>query len=132
MRESWSTALDGPLHGTTASGSGKQAWQYSKGGASLRGRVASPSATGGFTVADSPDRRLPMHSSGSVLKRSLNGAQLATLNTLERFGWSIKFVRQVPGSAPKVVLHDPDTHKYAVLDADGVLDENPVWERFRS
>jgi len=83
-------------------------------------------------VADNPDRRLPMYSSGSVLKRSLNGAQLATLNTLERFGWSIKFVRQMPGAAPKVVLHDPDTHKYALLDSDGVLDENPVWERFRS
>ncbi|HZV24134.1 MAG TPA: hypothetical protein VFF93_10235 [Luteimonas sp.] len=83
-------------------------------------------------MADNPDRRLPMYSTGSVLKRSLNGAQLATLNTLERFGWSIKFVRQVPGGAPKVVLHDPDTHKYAVLDGDGVLDENPVWERFRS
>jgi len=83
-------------------------------------------------VADNADRRLPMYSTGSELKRSLNGAQLATLNTLERFGWSIKFVRQVSGGAPKVVLHDPDTHKYAVLDGDGVLDENPVWDRFRS
>ena len=88
--------------------------------------------TGGFTVADNPDRRLPMHTTGSALKRKLNGAQLATLNTLERFGWSIRFVREVPGSAPKVVLHDPDTRKYALLDGDGVLDENPVWERFRS
>jgi hypothetical protein len=29
------------------------------------------------------------------------------------------------------VLHDPDTRKLAVLDADGELDENPVWQRFR-
>lgn len=83
-------------------------------------------------MADNPDRRLPPQTSGSALKRKLNEAQLATLNTLERFGWSVRFVRQMPGSAPKVVLHDPDTHKYALLDGDGGLDENPVWERFRS
>jgi hypothetical protein len=101
-------------------------------GRDARGSNAFRNRNRGSNVADNPDRRLPMHTPGSVLKRNLNGAQLATLNTLERFGWSIKFVRHVPGTGPKVVLHDPDTHKYAVLDADGVLDENPVWERFRS
>ena len=85
-----------------------------------------------LSVADTPDRRLPLHKSASTLKREINGAQLATLNTLERFGWNIRFLRRTPGApAPLVVLHDPDTHKYAVLDADGELDENPVWERFR-
>jgi hypothetical protein len=83
-------------------------------------------------VADNPDRRMPRPTPANVLKREINGAQLATLNTLERFGWNIRFLRRVPGaSAPMVVLHDPDTHKYAILDADGELDENPVFERFR-
>lgn len=83
-------------------------------------------------MADNPDRRFPEHRPSSSLKREINGAQLATLNTLERFGWNIRFVRRGSnGAAPLVVLHDPDTHKYAVLDANGDLDENPVWERFR-
>jgi hypothetical protein len=83
-------------------------------------------------VADNPDRRLPFRTPASALKREVNGAQLATLNTLERFGWGIQFIRRTPGGAPLVVLHDPDTRKYAVIGADGELDENPVWERFRS
>ncbi|WP_166208364.1 hypothetical protein [Cognatiluteimonas telluris] len=83
-------------------------------------------------MADNADRRLPFRTPGNALKREVNGAQLATLNTLERFGWDIKFIRRTPGEAPLVVLHDPDTRKYAVLKSDGELDENPVWERFRS
>jgi hypothetical protein len=87
---------------------------------------------GSFVVADNRDRRLSVHTPASALKREINGAQLATLNTLERFGWNLRFVRRNPGVPPLVVLHDPDTHKFAVLDAEGELDENPVWERFRS
>lgn len=82
-------------------------------------------------VADNPDRRLPFQATSRALKREVNGAQLATLNTLERFGWSIQFIRRRPGAAPLVVLHDPDTGKHATLDGEGELDENPVWERFR-
>ena len=83
-------------------------------------------------MADNPDRRLQRHTPAHVLKREINGAQLATLNTLERFGWNIRFLRRVPGAdAPIVVLHDPDRHCYALLDADGELNDNPVWERFR-
>ena len=82
-------------------------------------------------MADTADRRVPQRTPASALKREINGAQLATLNTLERFGWDIKFVRRTVGGDPLVVLHDPDTHKYAVLQADGELDENPVFEHFR-
>jgi hypothetical protein len=67
----------------------------------------------------------------SILKRQINGAQLARLNSLERFGWDIKFIRHDPAGKPLVVLHDPDPHKYAVLDTEGELDENPVWHSFR-
>ena len=83
-------------------------------------------------MADSSDRRVPHRTPASALKREINGAQLATLNTLERFGWDIKFVRRSAGGETLVVLHDPDTRKYAVLQPDGELDENPVFERFRS
>ena len=70
------------------------------------------------------DRRHADRELASALKRQLNDAQLATLNTLERFGWEIKFIRRTPeGRIP--VLFDPDVHKYAVLDDDGELDESP-------
>lgn len=82
-------------------------------------------------VTDSPDRRFPQRTPAMTLKREINGAQLATLNTLERFGWNIQFIRRELGAAPLVVLHDPDTRKFAVLDSHGELEENPVQYRFR-
>jgi hypothetical protein len=84
-----------------------------------------------LSVAENPDRRMPLQKPASALKREINGAQLATLNTLERFGWNIRFLRRTHDGGPLAVLHDPDTRKYALLDSDGELDVNPVWERFR-
>ena len=72
----------------------------------------------------STDRRNAEKERSAALKRQLNDAQLATLNTLERFGWEIKFIRRTQaGKLP--VLFDPDTRKYAVLRDDGELDETP-------
>ena len=71
------------------------------------------------------ERRNAEKERSALLKRQLNDAQLATLNTLERFGWEIKFIRRTPtGKLP--VLFDPDTRKYALLGDDGELDENPA------
>jgi hypothetical protein len=83
-------------------------------------------------MADTSDRRLQARIASSELKRQLNGAQIATCHTLERFGWEVKFIRRDPGREPLVVLHDPDTRKFAILDANGVLEENPVFHKFRS
>ena len=66
------------------------------------------------------------------LKRKLNVVQLAALNSLESFGWYLKFVRHNPPAPPVGVLCDPDTHAYALLDAEGELHENPVFEKFRA
>lgn len=82
-------------------------------------------------MADSGDRRRQARQLSFELKRQLNGAQLATFNTLERFGWELKFIRRIPGEPALVVLQDPDTRKFAVLDPEGDLDENPVGHRFR-
>ena len=72
------------------------------------------------TVAE---RRSAEKERSATLKRQLNDAQLATLNTLERFGWEIKFIRRTPqGRLP--VLFDPDTRKFAVLNDAGELNEN--------
>lgn len=81
-------------------------------------------------MADNADRRLPIHETSSVLKRALNEAQLATFHTLERFGWELKFIRRELGQK-MVVLFDPDGRKYAVLDPEGELDENPIFLKFR-
>lgn len=83
-------------------------------------------------MADSNERRLHAQLRSSELKRELNEAQLATLHTLERFGWHLKFIRHPPNQPALVVLQDPDTRKFAVLGADGELDENPIWQQFRS
>ena len=71
------------------------------------------------------ERRNAEKERSALLKRQLNDAQLATLNTLERFGWEIKFIRRTPGGKLPV-LFDPDTRKYALLGDDGELDENPA------
>jgi hypothetical protein len=81
-------------------------------------------------MADTADRRMPIRTSSGVLKRELNPSQLATLNTLERFGWELKFIRSEPANK-LAVLFDPDLRKYALLGTDGELQENPVFHRFR-
>lgn len=66
-----------------------------------------------------------------MLKKELNIEQLAALSSLERFGWYLKFIRHQPPQPPVAVLCDPDRHAYAILDAEGELHENPVFEKFR-
>lgn len=64
----------------------------------------------------------------NTLKRDLNEAQLATLQGLETFGWELKFVRRKPFHAPVAVVFDGDRKKFAVLDEDGTLQENPGFD----
>ncbi|MEJ7902114.1 MAG: hypothetical protein WKF63_09715 [Thermomicrobiales bacterium] len=77
------------------------------------------------------ERRKIDHEATSLLKKKLNIDQLAALNTLEQFGWYLKFVRHDPPRPPIGVLCDPDKHTYAILDELGELHENPVFENFR-
>lgn len=65
------------------------------------------------------DRYLPE----SALKRDINDDQLGTLETLERFGWTLKFVRKT-SAGPFAAVHDPDKHCLAVIEPDGQLNEN--------
>jgi hypothetical protein len=84
----------------------------------------------GAVMADTADRRAPTSERSMVLKRELNESQLATLNTLERFGWQLKFVRR-ECAAKTAVLFDPDAKRYALLGRDGNVNENPIFEKFR-
>jgi len=74
------------------------------------------------------ERRKTLRELSSVLKRELNDAQLATLNGLEQFGWELKFVRRKPFQPPVPVVFDGDRKHFAVLEADGTLNENPGFE----
>ena len=68
------------------------------------------------------DRRHDQYLRESALKLGINDDQLGTLETLERFGWSLKFVRQTP-AGPLAAVHDPDKHCLAVIEPDGQLNE---------
>ena len=76
------------------------------------------------------DRRQDRQLSERALKLGINDDQLDTFAALERFGWSLKFVRASP-AGPVAVIWDPDTKKLAVIHPDGRLDENPA-ANFRS
>ena len=70
------------------------------------------------------DRRHEEQQRESALKRGLNEDQIATLATLERFGWSVKFVRKSP-LGPLAAVYDPEKRTLAVIEPDGRLNENP-------
>lgn len=55
--------------------------------------------------------------------RQLNEAQRLALTTLEKFGWELRFVRRPMFMPPVPVVCDPDQRKFAVLEADGSLNE---------
>lgn len=81
---------------------------------------------------DTVDHRSPHRLSQRELKAKLNDAQKDAIQTLENFGWVLKFVRNSTETEPPlVIVHDPDKDSYCVLKADGELDENPVWVKFR-
>ena len=74
------------------------------------------------------ERRSGQKELSSVLKRQLNDAQLMTLRGLESFGWELKFIRRKPFQEPIAVIFDGDRKKFAVLRADGTLNENPAFD----
>ena len=85
-------------------------------------KVAAPDGSNALN-AMTLDRRHDQNFRESVLKRDINDDQLGTLETLERFGWSLKFVRNTP-AGPLAAVHDPDKHCLAVIEPDGQLNEN--------
>lgn len=75
-----------------------------------------------------PERRKDEHRSTRELRAELNEAQRDTLAELERYGWQLKFVRR-PIFQPSIpVVFDGDRKSYAVLEADGTLNEHPPFE----
>ena len=74
------------------------------------------------------DRRTIDHDSMARLRAMLNEDQRMTLADLERFGWELKFVRR-PMFQPSIpVVSDATRKTYAVLEADGTLNEQPGFD----
>ena len=80
--------------------------------------------------ADKPpsarERRKAQHEEDEAkLKAGLTGPQLATLHTMEQFRWKLRFVRRPLFQEPVAVLFNRDESRYAVLEADGSINESP-------
>ena len=71
------------------------------------------------------ERRQDKPAANAALRAQLNDDQLMTLRDLERFGWELKFVRRPPFQESIPVVFDGDRKSFAILRADGTLDENP-------
>ena len=75
-----------------------------------------------------PERRNDEPHTARELRNGLNEAQLEALASLERYGWQLKFIRR-PLFQPSIpVVFDGDRKSYAVLDADGTLNEHPPFD----
>lgn len=74
------------------------------------------------------DRRSEQQKRLAEMKRELNPQQLDTLRDLEMFGWELKFVRRKPFAAPIPVVFNGTRDKFAVLNEDGTLNENPGFD----
>ena len=62
------------------------------------------------------------------LRAELNEDQRIALSDLERFGWELKFIRHPLFQDIVPVVFDPDRNHFAVIRADGTLDENPGFD----
>ncbi len=74
------------------------------------------------------ERRKDAEDDKRELRAGLNAAQLETLGDLERFGWQLKFVRR-PLFQPSIpVVFDGERKTFAVLEADGKINEHPAFD----
>jgi hypothetical protein len=70
------------------------------------------------------ERRFTRHAPPTrTLERELNEDQVITLREYERYGWELKFVRRTPFKPSVPIIYDRDTRKYAVIEADGSVNE---------
>lgn len=58
------------------------------------------------------------------LRAGLTPAQRQAVETLEHFGWQLRFVRRPLFRDPIPVLFDRNGERYVVLQPDGTLDES--------
>ncbi|WNH48664.1 MULTISPECIES: hypothetical protein [Stenotrophomonas] len=71
---------------------------------------------------NTPERRKPIDP--AALREGLSAEQRHTVDTLEQFGWQLRFVRRPIFRDAVPVLYDRSGQKYVVVQADGTLDES--------
>ncbi len=71
------------------------------------------------------ERRQSGELDAKALRTGLTTAQLNALETLEHFGWTLRFVRRPMFRDPVPVLLHRDGKRFVVLEADGTLNEAP-------
>jgi hypothetical protein len=59
------------------------------------------------------------------LRGGLTPQQLATLDTMSQFGWSLRFVRRPLFQPPVPVAFDRNRERFVVVEADGSVNEAP-------
>ncbi|MEG2804499.1 hypothetical protein [Stenotrophomonas sp.] len=69
-----------------------------------------------------PERRQPPDP--VQLRAGLTAEQRQAVDTLEHFGWQLRFVRRPLFRDPIPVLFDRTGERYVVLQPDGSLDES--------
>jgi hypothetical protein len=74
------------------------------------------------------ERRYPGGRPQRAMLRELNEAQLSMLKALEAYGWELKFIRRPMFAKGVPVVFDGERKKFAVLEADGSLNENPGFD----
>lgn len=74
------------------------------------------------------ERRKDLGANRAKLRAQLNEDQLIALSDLERFGWELKFVRHPMFQDIVPVVFDPERDHFAVIRADGTLDEDPGFD----
>jgi hypothetical protein len=72
------------------------------------------------------ERRQSQAASSAALRYAINDDQRDALQVLERFGWSLKFVRRNEAHQPVAWVYDPDHRRMAVIEPDGTLVEDAV------
>ena len=59
------------------------------------------------------------------VEKYLNEDQQAQLQTIERFGWNLKYIRRPIFQDPVVIVMNPDIGSVAVVENDGSLNQQP-------
>ena len=79
------------------------------------------------TAPRTPERRkgAPKLDDATLLA-GLTPEQQATIHTMETFHWRLKFVRRPLFKIPIPVLFNREGDRYAVVNEDGTIDEQPA------
>ena len=76
-------------------------------------------------IAMDNEKRSNKVQSRELMMQEMTDAQRLAINQLEKFGWTLSFVRLPLFKSALPILKHPDTDHYAVLETDGILNQDP-------